>query len=424
MFAKFKRLLYFPVAYYFRFFAAIKLRRWSPRIIVVTGSNGKTTLLHMLEAQIGEMAKYSHNANSSFGIPFDILDLHRNSLLKSEWISLILKTPFNAFKKVPSEKLYVVEADCDRPGEGKFLASLLKPEVVIWVSISKTHAMYFDKLVVDQKFEKVEEAIAYEFGYFMENCRHLAIIDGDSELMKNQLDRTNVKVIQVKKDEQLEKYTVSKEGSKFQIEKKEYVYKSLLPEEVFYSIVMCKKVTEYLGISFDSTFKNFILPSGRGSIFEGVKNTTIIDSSYNLSPGSVLAILSMYNQISTDKKWLVLGDMIDIGLSTQREHEKFADWIHDYNFEKIILMGPRVGKYTYPKLQRLHSDKNKLVKFLGPKETLNYIRENITGGETILFKGARFMEGIIENLLKNKTDVSKLPRREKIWEIRRKQWGL
>ena len=70
MLSRLKRLLYFPIASYFRFFAVLRLRRWNPRIVVVTGSNGKTTLLHMLEAQLGAKARYSHHANSSFGIPF------------------------------------------------------------------------------------------------------------------------------------------------------------------------------------------------------------------------------------------------------------------------------------------------------------------------------------------------------------------
>src|SRR3989344_796682 len=139
MIEKIKKSLYFPIAWYFRFFASIRLNRWNPTVIVVTGSNGKTTLLHMLESQIGQKARYSHHANSIFGIPFDILDLHRTSLLKSEWISLILKTPINAFKNPPKERTYVVEADCERPGEGKFLAEFLKPEVVLWVSTSRTH---------------------------------------------------------------------------------------------------------------------------------------------------------------------------------------------------------------------------------------------------------------------------------------------
>ena len=61
-----KTILYFPLAYYFRFFAKIKLKRWKPRIIVITGSNGKTTLLHLVAAQLAEKARCSHPANNSY----------------------------------------------------------------------------------------------------------------------------------------------------------------------------------------------------------------------------------------------------------------------------------------------------------------------------------------------------------------------
>ena len=41
--AKFKKRFYFVAARYFRFFANFALKRWHPRIIAVTGSDGKTT---------------------------------------------------------------------------------------------------------------------------------------------------------------------------------------------------------------------------------------------------------------------------------------------------------------------------------------------------------------------------------------------
>ena len=86
-------------------------------------------------------------------------------------------------------------------------------------------------------------------------------------------------------------------------------------------------------------------------------------------------------------------------------------------------MGPRVCKYTYPKLQGLVSGV-KIEKFETPKEALDYIEANILGGEVILFKGARFLEGVIEHLLADKNEVAKLCRREPIWQARRKEWGL
>ena len=424
MISKIKKFLYFPVASYFRFFATIRLRKWNPKIIVVTGSNGKTTLLHMLESQIGNKARYSHKANSSFGIPFGILDLHRTSLLKSEWVSLFLKTPLSAFRKIPKEKLYIVEADCDRPGEGEFLSELLRPEIVLWISTAKTHSANFDHLVKQGKFSSVEEAIAYEFGYFVEYAKDSVIINGDSELMDKQMKRISAKIFRVKKENLLKKYEVGKEGTVFRIDDQKYSFKYLLPEEVFYSIEMTKKLVEILNISFDQSFSKFQMPPGRGSIFQGIKATTIVDSTYNLSPGSLKAVVETFAKFFSKNKWIVVGDMLEMGESEKEEHQKLAEILIRYHFDRIILMGPRVSKHTYPELEKLTAGKVKFEKFLGPKETLDHLLENIQGGETILFKGARFMEGIIEYLLKDKDDIAKLPRREKIWEIRRKRWGL
>ena len=59
MIASLKKRLYFFVAGYFRFWARFVLERWQPRIVVVTGSNGKTTLLHLIESQLGEKAIFT-----------------------------------------------------------------------------------------------------------------------------------------------------------------------------------------------------------------------------------------------------------------------------------------------------------------------------------------------------------------------------
>ena len=96
IFSFLKGKLYFPLAFYFRFFAQIQLLIWGPKIIVITGSNGKTTLLHLLESQLGNKAKYSHHANSAFGIPFNILGFERQTLKISEWPLLFLLYLFDA----------------------------------------------------------------------------------------------------------------------------------------------------------------------------------------------------------------------------------------------------------------------------------------------------------------------------------------
>ena len=420
MLSKFKKLFYFPLAYYFRFFAKIKLVRWNPYIIVVTGSSGKTTLLHLLQSQIGERAKYSHFANSSYGIPFDILGLRRKSLMLYEWIYLFIAAPFSIFKNNPREHIYIVEADCDRPKEGRFLATLLAPEITLFTNSTRTHSMTFDALVKNGKFKTVEEAIAFEFGYFLEYTKKLCVVNGDSYLIEKQLGRTksHIEKIAVK---DLGDYEVLKDKTIFKIGKEVYEFNHLLPREFFYAIAMSNVLFKKLGIKPDPTFKNFFLPPGRNSIFRGIKNTTIIDSSYNANLDSMTVILEMFDNIIAGKKWIIAGDMLEQGKGERQEHEKLAEVISKIKSDKIILMGPRGSKYTLPKLKS--KDQN-IISFENPKDVLEYLNVNLKGRELLLFKGARFLEGVIEHLLLDKKDALKLARREKVWETRRRRFGL
>lgn len=434
MISKIKRLLYFPIARYFLFFASIRLKRWRPTIIVVTGSNGKTTLLHLLESQMREQACYSHRANGMYGIAFHLLDLPRKTFLKREWIGLFFLTPIRAFKKPLRAKFYVVEVDCDRPGEGEVIASFLKPDIVLWLSVSRTHTVNFDRLISEKKFVDIEEAVAYEFGYLLENCKQKAWVNGDNKFILKQLHRSTANVVRIEEKEWLRGYCLENGKTEFVMQGKKYTFSFLLPKETFYTIAMCMELMRFLKIHPDTAFSNFVLPPGRSSLFKGVKGTTIIDSTYNATPASVAAILSMFQKYQAKKKWIVLSDMIELGEEEKEEHEKLVELLSKADAERIVLMGPRMGKYTYDKLVeslklKVESYKRKGVdiiikRFLEPREVLDYLGENLQGGETILFKGARFLEGVIEHLLQNKEDIARLPRREEVWERRRKEWGL
>ena len=420
MYSKLKKLLYFPIAYYFRFFAFIQLKIWRPRIFVITGSSGKTTLLHLIESQLGDKARYSHKANSSFGIPFDILGLKRETLSKLEWPMLFLKAPLIAFKKPFSQKMYVVEADCDRPFEGQFLGSFLKPEVTLWLDVSKTHTVNFGGEAKETGLS-IEETVAHEFGYFGEFSQKLVLVNGDDEEILKQVKRFKAETKQIKLKD-LDSYKVEKNGTQFKISNEIYKFSQLLPKETFYAIAGAVELLKYLEQETDPSFPEFELPPGRSSLFKGIKGTYLIDSSYNSNLSSMQAILEMFVQYPADKKWAVLSDMTELGEEEEVEHQKLAQIISECELEKVILMGPRMKKYTLEKLQEI--SKVEVLAFDKPKEVLDFLEENIKGGETILFKGARFLEGVIEHLLLNKSDVSKLPRREAVWEKRRKDWGL
>lgn len=411
------------VAGYFAFWAKFVLRRWQPQIVVITGSSGKTTLLHLLESQIGDRAIYSHHANSAIGIPFHILGLQPNVSSKAGWAKHFLKAPFFAFKASPEVNLYIVEADCDRPNEGRFTSRLLKPDVTLWVSVYNTHSMNFDKLVRNNSFKTHEEAIAYEFGNFIENTTKLAAVNGDQVGIANQLGRVKsgveIKKVSMSK---ISEYKMTQTATTYKIHGQTFNVSGIHPKDLGIGIQLTESLLNFLRFPLDPDFKNLKMPPGRSSTFLGKKELVLIDSTYNTGLGAAQAMFKMFEAYPSDDKWLVAGDMLEQGSIEKAEHEKLAAAIAEIKVSHVVLLGRRTKQYTYPLL------KNKLkvpvVSFDSPKEVLDYLTNNTPAKAAILFKGAFGLEGVIEELLANPSDADNLVRREAVWTKRRQKWGL
>ncbi|MBP7018184.1 hypothetical protein KBB17_01655 [Candidatus Saccharibacteria bacterium] len=416
-----KKKLYFIVANYFRFFARFVLERWQPQIIVVTGSNGKTTLLHLIESQLKDQAIYSHKANSAFGVPFHILGLERKTLAKSEWLGLFIKAPIRAFRKTPKQDIYIVEVDCDRPNEGKFLGELLRPEITLWVSSDLTHSMNYDSQVNDKTFDSLELAIAHEFGWLVQTTQKLVILK-DEQRMTDQLNRTQARSKTISLD-QLKTYKLTKTKSIFETQKGNiYTLPEIMPKVSFIQIGMTHMLMKLLNKDFDPEFIDYKQPPGRSSVLKAKNGATLFDSSYNANLASVEAALTTFAAYPGKDKWAVVGDMIELGQNEKQEHEKLADLIAREKFDHVVLMGPRVKKYTKPKLRKLLSKQTELVAFEEPKPVLDYLQQELTGKEVVFFKGARYLEGVIKNLLADPKDAEKLCRQEEHYQQVRKNW--
>ena len=415
-----KIALYFTVARYFSFFARIRLRRWKPRVVIITGSNGKTTALHLTAWQLGSAAKYSFRANSAFGIPFDILGLKRANYSLFEWPALFLMAPFYALKGPHPEKLYIVEVDGDRPGDGDFFGPLLRPEVCVWLSSARTHSMLFEKSVERGEFPSVDEAIAHGFGRFLAHTSKLAIINADNPRILEHATNAGVPLHGIREQDVLTAYRVSTSGSEFTISGIPYRLPYILPKEILYGIASAVKIAGYFGMQPTNDPAGLTMPPGRSSLLRGVKNTTLLDSSYNADAESVAAIVRMAEML-TGEKWMVLGDLIEQGKLEQEEHERLARILATCDFRRIVLVGPRTQMYVKPILEAAGKT---VASFISPRDALDYIVSELSGGEILIFKGARFLEGIIEHLLLDKADAAHLCRSEAVWVARRKKFGI
>ncbi len=419
-FAKFKKRFYFRVARYFRHFANKAFKRWNPRVIAVTGSAGKTTMMTMLEHEIGKKAHYSHDANSAFGIPFDMLGLTGVRGSKLKWIWLLLAAPFRGWFYRRKQEFYVVEIDGERPHEAEFLAEWLKPEVTIWVSIGLSHAVQFEKEVEKGKFKNVGEAITAEFANLPANTSKRVYIDADSKIMVEATSGIKAKVVPIKKN-LIKKYVVYPDSTDFTYGDTTFHFDHPEPKDIAFNLFVIQDLMKYLKLKFNPDFTGLTVAPGRSSHFKGIKDIDIVDSSYNAHMISMTSVLDMAKRMHAEKKWLVIGDIVDQGSLEEEEHRKLAKLIADVKPDRVILVGRRTKEWTAPELKKLGVS---AVATTDPRKALEYIEKRIHGGETLIFKGSQYLEWIIEKLLADPKDAKKLCRREKAAVARRKSWGL
>ena len=425
--AKFKKKFYFVAAGYFRFFANHALKRWHPRIIAITGSVGKTTMLHLIETQLKDSAHYSHDANSAFGIAFDLVNLRGVTGSKFRWLYLIFAVPIKSLFVKHQEKFYIVEIDGERPHETEFLATWLKPEVTLWVSLGRSHAVQYEQQIRDGVFESLDKAITHEFATLPENTKKVIYIDGDVPLMVKATEKilkkgkTQADVIKFYKKD-LKNYEVTPENTVFELKSSlKFKFAEPMPKDMAIQLLMLEGLMDYLKVKINTDLTDMTVAPGRSSFFEGKNGLKIIDSSYNAHLISVQSILEMSKELPEKNKWFIIGDMVEQGFIEGDEHAKLADLIANAKPKKVILVGRRTKKYTYPRLKELKID---VETFSDVKPALKYIEKNTSGKEVLIFKGSQYLEWIIEKLLKDPADAEKLPRREKAAVRRREKRGL
>lgn len=417
--AKFKKKFYFVASSYFKLWANISFKRWHPRVIMITGSAGKTTMLNLLESQLGAKAHYSHNANSAFGIAFDILGMHGITGSKLHWLTLLFGAPFRAISYRRKETFYVVECDGERPHEAEFIAKWLKPEVSIWVSLGRSHAVFYEDVVANGEFETIDEAITHEFASIPAYTQKLVLIDGDNAEMVASTKMVDAEVAKLSKNS-LKTYEVYPNRAVFKFSGHSFEFDQPMPRDVAIQLAMLERLMEYLKLPVNYKLSNFAMPPARSNFLKGKNGLKIIDSSYNAHIISMTTMLDTFKLMKVPHKWMVIGDIIDQGKLEGEEHKKLAKLLLAVKAEKVILLGRRTHQYCYP----LMKEQCDVVSFLKPQQALKYLEENLTGKETILFKGSQYLEWIIEQLLEDPADVSQLARQDEAHRRRRASWGL
>ena len=92
---------------------------------------------------------------------------------------------------------------------------------------------------------------------------------------------------------------------------------------------------------------NYVPSNNRSQLTETADNHLIVDA-YNANPTSMMAALKNFRDMAVNPKMAILGDMRELGESSDEEHQKIVDFLVETGLENIWLVGPEFAKTRCP----------------------------------------------------------------------------
>ena len=393
-------ILWFILDPYFCFWGRLYLNRWRPIVIVVTGSVGKTNLLHLLKEQFGSRAYYSYRSNTKVGITLNLFDLPDMRGQRWRWLTSLFKVPYKALTapKKP-QKFYLVEYDVYDVSSSRWFKKWLRPNLCLWTTISPSHLENFDRLAKRTQRD-VLDVLTDHFAQIAKSAEEYIFALATNKLMRQGLKNAQTPIKWLEDD--LVDYRLDLQKTIFQFKKVTFKFGQPMPRAFGQSLLYCRALSEYYQLPLKTDFSDWYPPPGRSTLLRGYKNCFLLDSSYNAQPEAMWAIIKMFKKLQAKSKWFVCGDMIEQGLHTQKCHQQLVEAILDLNPKRVYLVGPRVKKYTYPQLKTRHRQVHWVSKI--DRVFVDQFKANIQGGEVILFKGAGFLDILVQALLLDPAD--------------------
>jgi UDP-N-acetylmuramoyl-tripeptide--D-alanyl-D-alanine ligase len=167
--------------------------------------------------------------------------------------------------------------------------------------------------------------------------------------------------------------------------------------------------------------------AGRMAVFEGQHGAMIIDDTYNASPRSAEAAITMMAELP-GRKILVLGSMNELGDISAAEHRQVGVAAAALKPAWVVTIGEQANRYTAAGAVEHGLATSKIRSFDSPYEAGKFLHEIVKKGDVVLAKGSQngvFAEEALANILAHAEDRSRLVRQDAVWQRRkREQFGV
>jgi len=387
-----------------KYLTKLILWRYKPLIIGVTGSVGKTSTKEAIYTVLKKKFRVERNVfnlNTEIGMPLTIIrgkDAKRNIFL---WFYNFFHTLWLfVFKTKKYPQILVLEMSEDAPEMIKYLVDLARPKIGVITTIGNppVHLEYYKN--INQLIE--------EISYLPQNLtlNDTMILNADNELVLDFKDKTVAKVlsygfseysdIKVTDYKLINVDDLKNIGMSFRLE----ASGSFVPvkiEGVFGKAqVYALAAAASVGLSLDmnlveisEAMLDYKIAEGRTKFIPGIKNTWILDDSYNACPDSVRAALDLLKGIPADRKIVVLGDMKELGINSKQAHIEIGRNIADVAKVFIavgeeMVFAKEIIDDEYSGIETFWFEDNKQAK--------KFVKEMMEKGDLVLVKGSHSME--------------------------------
>ncbi|WP_153732276.1 UDP-N-acetylmuramoyl-tripeptide--D-alanyl-D-alanine ligase [Sporosarcina obsidiansis] len=340
------------------------------KVIGVTGSNGKTSTKDLLAGVLSpylKVKKTEGNFNNELGLPLTLLSID------DETEVAILEMGMSGF------------------GEISFLSNLAAPHFAVITNVGEAHMQDLGSRegIAKAKFEIID-GLAKD---------GLLLYDGDEPLLRELVSRQpalrTVSFGYERADLMTEQIRSTDKGSCFTVHGKlqgEFIIPVYGAHQVKNSLAAILIANE-LGLTpeqIKSALEQTTLTDMRMQPVAGLNGSLLINDAYNAAPTSMRAAFRFIKDTSVRRdKWLVLGDMLELGDEEQAYHEGLAEDLKELDLQGVVLFGSRM-KWLADQLTDFSGE----VMWAADDAELiaDALRPKLTEQTVALFKGSRGMK--------------------------------
>lgn len=349
---------------------------FSPRIIGVTGSVGKTTtkeFCYAVLSEFGNALKTEGNQNNDIGVP-------------------------NTLFRLASETEYaVVEMGMDHAGEIERLTRCVRPSAGIITMIGVSH---LENLGTRENILKAK----------MEICAGLPdgaplVLNADNDLLPTAQVPARLRAvwfgIEKDADVRAENIVTGAQGTSFTIVDRENgSFPVSIPTaglHTVYDALSAYAAATRLGLDparCAAALSNYQTTGMRQHIVEK-GGVTVIEDCYNASPDSMKAAISVLKALPNARKIALLGDMLELGDASEEGHRHTGEWVAEAGINVLIAYGPRSGAMA----EAAKAQGVTTVHCQNEQEVLQCLRQFVQPGDALLAKASHAMK--LEELLQD-----------------------